>query len=70
MNGIVQIFCHTSGQILHLILQTWFFANAKTNEIKSLAPVFDNNQALIALELGNEKTFDELIYDPVGKTML
>ena len=52
-------------------INNWgFLVDADTNEILSLAPLFDHNQALIAFELHTEQTFDELVYDPTGKVML
>lgn len=52
-------------------INNWgFIVDTETNEIKRLAPVFDNNQALIIFETHKEKEFDELIYDPTNKTTL
>lgn len=47
-----------------------FLVNNASNEIISMAPMFDNNQALIALKANKETSFDELIYNPTGKQML
>lgn len=47
-----------------------FLVDSNQNRILGLAPLFDNNQALLALYFKKEKEFGELIYDPTGKTIL
>lgn len=44
-----------------------FFVDADTNDIVSIAPLYDHNQALISDELGND--ISELIYEPTGTTI-
>ena len=47
-----------------------FMVDTNTNSIESLSPIFDNNQAGIALVLEKEKEFDELMYPPTNTTIL
>jgi len=50
-------------------INNWgFLVDANTNEIKSIAPLYDNNQSLIAIWFEKENEFDELIYGPTGLT--
>lgn len=50
-------------------INNWgFLVNNDSNEIIAMAPLFDHNQAIIAIDLGN--SVDDLIYEPTGKTML
>lgn len=52
-------------------INNWgFMVNAETNEIEGLSMLFDYNQAMIAFDMHTENIFDELIYDPTGKTVL
>jgi hypothetical protein len=51
--------------------QNWgFLVDVDSNDIVGLAPQFDHNQALIIFITKTEKDFDELIYEPTGKTTL
>ncbi len=52
-------------------INNWgFMVSNVDNEIKTLAPLYDFNQALIACLTKADKDFDSLIYEPTGKTML
>lgn len=47
-----------------------FIVEVDSNALKSFAPLFDFNQALINFELHTEAAFDKLIYPPTNKTIL
>lgn len=50
-------------------IENWgFLIDNKTNEIKSFAPLYDHNQALIADLLDTDVSM--LLYEPTGNTML
>ena len=50
-------------------INNWgFLVSNDSNEIIGMAPLFDHNQALLAIELGN--SIDDLVYEPTGKSML
>lgn len=50
-------------------INNWgFLVSDESNEILGMAPLFDHNQAILALELGNN--IDDLVYEPTGMTML
>lgn len=46
-----------------------YLYNTDTAEIFTMAPLFDHNQAGIALLFGKEKEFEELLYPPTGLTI-
>ncbi len=51
-------------------INNWgFIIDNKNNEIDHFAPLYDFNQALISCLTKADKTFNELIYEPTGKTM-
>lgn len=51
-------------------INNWgFMVNSRTNKVEAFAPLFDYNQAMIIFETHKEAEFDELIYDPTGRTM-
>lgn len=47
-----------------------FMIDTDTNKIISLSPIFDNNQAGIALLLGKDRDFENLMYPPTNTTIL
>lgn len=52
-------------------INNWgFLVNNETNTVERLAPLFDYNQSMLIFDLHTESSFDELVYDPTGKTML
>lgn len=50
-------------------LENWGFIVDENNEIKCMAPLFDHNQALIALKFGKDKDFDDLIYPSTNRSI-
>ncbi len=52
-------------------INNWgFIVDNRDNKIDHFVPLYDFNQALISCLTKADKTFDELIYEPTGKTML
>ena len=46
-----------------------FMVDTNTNSITALSPIFDNNQAGIALVLEKDKEFEDLMYPPTNTTV-